>query len=93
MNLVAVLVAPAVVKLTVGAHASIGLRILIAVVAIAIIVAAVVISKRRKISMGGPAVGVDGPVGGLGGGDAVEVVEVVEIGRGRRELVESQPGE
>src|ERR1700761_1546655 len=78
MNLVAVLVAPAVVKLTVGAHASIGLRILIAVVAIAIIVTAVLISKRRKISMGGPAAErVDSST--AGGGGATEVVEVVEV--------------
>jgi K(+)-stimulated pyrophosphate-energized sodium pump len=80
MNLVAVLVAPAVVKLTVGSHASIGLRILIAIVAIAIIVAAVLISKRRKISMGGPAVGIGGPAAaGAGGGETVVVVETVEV--------------
>jgi K(+)-stimulated pyrophosphate-energized sodium pump len=66
MNLVAVLVAPAVVKLTVGEHASLGLRILIGVVAFAIIAAAVLVSKRRKISMGGPAV------------EAVETVNTVE---------------
>jgi K(+)-stimulated pyrophosphate-energized sodium pump len=56
MNLVAVLVAPAVVKLTVGNHASIGLRLVIGLVAAAIIIGAVYISKRRKIDMGGPAV-------------------------------------
>ena len=80
MNLVAVLVAPAVVKLTVGAHASLPLRILIAIVALAIIVGAVYISKRRKIDMGGPAVGsVEPGFAAGGGGDVVEVVEVVEI--------------
>ena len=52
MNLVAVLVAPAVVKLTVGAHASVGLRILVGLVALAIIAAAVIVSKRRRVSMG-----------------------------------------
>jgi K(+)-stimulated pyrophosphate-energized sodium pump len=52
MNLVAVLVAPAVVKLTVGEHASVGLRILAGLVALAIIVTAVTIAKRRRISMG-----------------------------------------
>ena len=52
MNLVAVLVAPAVVKLTVGEHSSLGLRLLIGFVALAIIVAAVVVSKRRRVSMG-----------------------------------------
>jgi K(+)-stimulated pyrophosphate-energized sodium pump len=52
MNLVAVLVAPAVVKLTVGEHGSLGLRLLIGLVAFAIIAAAVIVSKRRKIDMG-----------------------------------------
>jgi K(+)-stimulated pyrophosphate-energized sodium pump len=52
MNLVAVLVAPAVVKLTVGQHGSVGLRILAGVVALAIIAAAVIVSKRRRVSMG-----------------------------------------
>ena len=52
MNLVAVLVAPAVVKLTVGEHASVGLRILAGLVAFAIIAAAVIVSKRRRVSMG-----------------------------------------
>jgi K(+)-stimulated pyrophosphate-energized sodium pump len=52
MNLVAVLVAPAVVKLTVGHNASIPLRILIGLVAFAIVAGAVIVSKRRKIDMG-----------------------------------------
>jgi K(+)-stimulated pyrophosphate-energized sodium pump len=52
MNLVAVLVAPAVVKLTVGENSSVGLRILAGLVALAVIVAAVVVSKRRRVSMG-----------------------------------------
>ncbi len=52
MNLVAVLVAPAVVKLTVGDNASLGLRLLAGFVALAIVVAAVVVSKRRRVSMG-----------------------------------------
>jgi K(+)-stimulated pyrophosphate-energized sodium pump len=52
MNLVAVLVAPAVVKLTVGQHASTPLRILAGLVAFAIIAAAVIVSKRRRVSMG-----------------------------------------
>ncbi|PZS19240.1 MAG: sodium-translocating pyrophosphatase, partial [Pseudonocardiales bacterium] len=55
MNLVAVLIAPAVVKLTVGEHASTGLRILAGAVAFAIIAAAVIVSKRRRVSMGAPA--------------------------------------
>ena len=52
MNLVSVLIAPAVVKLSLGEHASAGIRALIAVLAFAIIISAVVVSKRRKISMG-----------------------------------------
>jgi K(+)-stimulated pyrophosphate-energized sodium pump len=52
MNLVSVLVAPAVVQLSLGDNASAPLRAVIAVIAFAIIVAAVTVSKRRKISMG-----------------------------------------
>jgi K(+)-stimulated pyrophosphate-energized sodium pump len=53
MNLVSVLIAPAVVKLSLGDSASAGFRALIGIVAFAIIVAAVVVSKRRRVSMGG----------------------------------------
>ena len=52
MNLVAVLVAPAVVKLTVGDDASSWLRYLLGAIAFAIIAAAVIVSKRRRVSMG-----------------------------------------
>jgi K(+)-stimulated pyrophosphate-energized sodium pump len=47
MNLVSVLIAPAVVLLSVGQDANDWLRILIGVVAFLIIVAAVMVSKRR----------------------------------------------
>jgi K(+)-stimulated pyrophosphate-energized sodium pump len=47
MNLVSVLVAPAIVTFSVGADASAGIRYAIAVVAVIVIVAAVVVSKRR----------------------------------------------
>ncbi|GAA1264499.1 sodium-translocating pyrophosphatase [Saccharothrix xinjiangensis] len=47
MNLVSVLIAPAIVTYSVGADASAGVRYAIAAVAAAIIVAAVVVSKRR----------------------------------------------
>jgi K(+)-stimulated pyrophosphate-energized sodium pump len=47
MNLVALLIAPAVVDLSVGENANTGLRILIAVVAVAVVVGAVVFSKRK----------------------------------------------
>jgi len=52
MNLVALLIAPAVVRLSIGPDASAGLRALFAIVAFGIIVTAIVISKRRKISLG-----------------------------------------
>src|SRR6201999_1221549 len=52
MNLVAVLIAPAIVRFSLGQHSSAAIRAVIAVVAFAIIVAAVTVSKRRKVSMG-----------------------------------------
>jgi len=52
MNLVALLVAPAVVTLSIGSSANAGLRTLIALVAVAIVVIAVFISKRRPIAVG-----------------------------------------
>jgi K(+)-stimulated pyrophosphate-energized sodium pump len=48
MNLVSVLIAPAVVTFSVGPDASTPIRVLIALVALAIVVAAVVVSKRRS---------------------------------------------
>ncbi len=52
MNLVALLIAPAVVQLSIGNDANTTLRILIALAATAVVVAAVVISKRRSITVG-----------------------------------------
>ncbi|MFD7662882.1 sodium-translocating pyrophosphatase [Streptomyces sp. NPDC059788] len=52
MNLVALLIAPAVVKFSYGADKSIGVRIVVAVLAIAVIVGAVYVSKRRGIAVG-----------------------------------------
>ena len=52
MNLVSLLVAPTIVRYSVGTHENIGLRIGIAVIAIAVIVVAVVISKRRSVAVG-----------------------------------------
>src|SRR6476620_1249239 len=52
MNLVSVLIAPAIVAFSVGNGANTGIRLAIAAVAVAIIVVAVVISKRRSISFG-----------------------------------------
>jgi K(+)-stimulated pyrophosphate-energized sodium pump len=51
MNLVSVLIAPAVVTFSIGPSASAPLRIAIALVAVAIIAAAVVVSKRRSTSI------------------------------------------
>ncbi|MFI1799290.1 sodium-translocating pyrophosphatase [Streptomyces sp. NPDC020379] len=53
MNLVALLIAPAVVKFSFGADANRGLRIGIAVLAIVVIVGAVYVSKRRGVAMDG----------------------------------------
>jgi K(+)-stimulated pyrophosphate-energized sodium pump len=63
MNLVSVLIAPAIVSLTIGEHANDALRYLIAIIAVIAIVAAVSVSKARSISIGDDsddASGVDG---------------------------------
>jgi K(+)-stimulated pyrophosphate-energized sodium pump len=52
MNLVSLLIAPAVVTLSYGVDASVGARVGIAVLAVAIVSAAVIWSKRKPISMG-----------------------------------------
>ena len=52
MNLVSLLVAPAIVKFSFGADANVGLRVGIGVFCIAVIVTAVWISKRRGIAVG-----------------------------------------
>jgi K(+)-stimulated pyrophosphate-energized sodium pump len=52
MNLVALLIAPAVIKFSYGADKSVGVRVLIAVVAFVVIAAAVYVSKRRGIAVG-----------------------------------------
>jgi K(+)-stimulated pyrophosphate-energized sodium pump len=51
MNLVSLLIAPAIVTMSVGEDSNTALRILIALGATAIIVVAVVISKRRSIAV------------------------------------------
>ncbi|MFI1971568.1 sodium-translocating pyrophosphatase [Streptomyces cinnamoneus] len=53
MNLVALLIAPAVVKFSYGADASRGVRIGVAALAIVVIVAAVYVSKRRGVAVDG----------------------------------------
>ena len=52
MNLVAVLIAPSVVKYHTGIHANTGLRLAISLGAVAILVASVVIGKRRQVPTG-----------------------------------------
>jgi K(+)-stimulated pyrophosphate-energized sodium pump len=52
MNLVALLIAPLIVRYSVGAHENTPLRIVIALLAFAIIVVSVVISKRRSVAVG-----------------------------------------
>jgi K(+)-stimulated pyrophosphate-energized sodium pump len=52
MNLVAVLIAPAVIEFSTGEDKNNGVRALIAIIAFLIIAAAVIVSKRRKMSMG-----------------------------------------
>ncbi|MEV4432219.1 sodium-translocating pyrophosphatase [Streptomyces sp. NPDC049585] len=51
MNLVALLIAPAVVKFSYGADANKGLRITVALLAVAVIVVAVYLSKRRGVAV------------------------------------------
>ncbi|MFJ8981180.1 sodium-translocating pyrophosphatase [Streptomyces sp. NPDC102282] len=68
MNLVALLIAPAVVQFSYGDDASAGVRALVAVVAIVVIVGAVYVSKRRGIAVGGDSEGSGDGGGGDGGG-------------------------
>ena len=52
MNLVALLIAPAVVSLSIGTDANAGLRWTVSIVAALIVIISVVISKRRPIAVG-----------------------------------------
>ncbi len=54
MNLVALLIAPAVVAMSIGTDENAPLRWIISLIAVIIIVTAVVISKRRPIAVGDP---------------------------------------
>ncbi|MFE1951795.1 MULTISPECIES: sodium-translocating pyrophosphatase [Streptomyces] len=51
MNLVSLLIAPAIVKFSFGDDASVGVRVLVAVLALVVIVGAVYVSKRRGIAV------------------------------------------
>jgi len=52
MNLVALLIAPAVVGMSIGDRANAPLRWSIAIVAVAIIVGSILVSKRRPVAVG-----------------------------------------
>ncbi|MFD7492653.1 sodium-translocating pyrophosphatase [Streptomyces sp. NPDC059832] len=69
MNLVALLIAPAVVQFSYGQDASAGVRAVVAVLAVAVIVGAVYVSKRRGIAVGDGEDPGDGDGDGDGGGD------------------------
>jgi len=73
MNLVSVLIAPAIVKLTLGDNASSPLRYGIAGVAVVIIVIALVITKRRTVDYG------DGVNGGTPADAPVEAVSTQPV--------------
>ncbi|WP_406014374.1 sodium-translocating pyrophosphatase [Streptomyces sp. NBC_00984] len=64
MNLVALLIAPAVVQFSYGQDASAGVRAVVAVLAVAVIVGAVYVSKRRGIAVGDGEDPGDGDAGG-----------------------------
>ncbi len=64
MNLVSVLVAPAIVGLTIGAGANAGIRYGIAILCLAVVVGAVVVSKRRDLAITGDAAPAAERVGG-----------------------------
>ncbi|MGY2067225.1 sodium-translocating pyrophosphatase [Blastococcus sp. SYSU DS0619] len=60
MNLVALLIAPAVVALSVGEDANTPVRVAIALAAVVVVVVAVVVSKRRSVVVGEPTSEADG---------------------------------
>src|SRR5450631_2831525 len=62
MNLVSLLIAPLIVRYSVGLHHNAPLRVAIAVVAFAIIVASVMVSKRRSVAVHAGETPADAPV-------------------------------
>ncbi|AVT39796.1 sodium-translocating pyrophosphatase [Plantactinospora sp. BB1] len=75
MNLVSLLIAPAVVAWSVGEDKNTALRIGVAVVAALIIVAAVVFSKRKPVAMSDA----DSDTGGAGSGSSDQQPETVKV--------------
>src|SRR5690242_20756209 len=55
MNLVSLLIAPAVILYSTGTSMNTGLRVAIAIVAALVVAGAVTVSKRKQIEMGAPA--------------------------------------
>ncbi|GAA2430146.1 sodium-translocating pyrophosphatase [Streptomyces macrosporus] len=90
MNLVALLIAPAVVQLGHGDDAHVGARIVVAAIALAIIVVAVRVSKRRGIAVGdtsgegGESGGPTGAAGTVGRGRPITPPTGRETVRARR---------
>ncbi|MDQ7910524.1 sodium-translocating pyrophosphatase [Phytohabitans sp. ZYX-F-186] len=70
MNLVSLLIAPAVVTTSIGTDQNDALRITIAVVAVLIVVAAVAFSKRKPVAMGDQGAGGEAGKAGKGAPDA-----------------------
>jgi K(+)-stimulated pyrophosphate-energized sodium pump len=60
MNLVSLLIAPAVVMYSTGTSANTGLRVTIAVVAALVVATVVTISKRKQIETGAPSASAGG---------------------------------
>ena len=99
MNLVALLIAPAVVKFRYGEDKSVGVRVVVAVLAIAVIVGAVYVSKRRGIAVGDEDNSEDrkhrqvGRAGGgvLAGKDLRKASRTAQRAGGRRALTRRPP--
>jgi K(+)-stimulated pyrophosphate-energized sodium pump len=60
MNLVSLLIAPAVITYSIGDDKNVGVRVTMALVAALVIVGAVVFSKRKEVAMGDSADGSGG---------------------------------
>jgi K(+)-stimulated pyrophosphate-energized sodium pump len=69
MNLVSLLIAPAIVKFSYGADSSVGVRITIAALAFAVVVGAVYVSKRRGIAVADTDTDTDSDSDSDGGGE------------------------
>jgi K(+)-stimulated pyrophosphate-energized sodium pump len=75
MNLVSLLIASAVVSLSVGPDKNTPLRIIIALVAVAVIVVAIYIAKQREVVLGDDDAGPDAPADVVASGDTTRQFE------------------